>query len=147
MRYKLDEANRKNFKEMYNKSMLTFPGIASTTNNYEAICDFLEECDALPSQGVPEFYIFEGKDMNDCFKLSGDNAYQDDVSFIAVDNISPMMVAVSRLRVGGRWFDDIADNDVRHEHGDDAVAMSFINTEQLSLDLSDLEDLDEGLEL
>lgn len=147
MRYKLDEANRKNFKDMYNRSMLTFSGIAAKTQNYDAICDFLEANNALADQGVPEFYIFDGKEMNECFRLTGDNAYPDDCNFIAVDNISQMAVALPRFEYGGRWFDDVADNAVRIAHGDDAVAMSFINTEQLSLDLSDLEDLDEGLEL
>lgn len=147
MKYKLDEASRKDFKRMYNTSMLTFTGVTPSRGNMDAIYDFLEGNNALPSQGVPEIYIFEGKEMNECFKLEGNNAFQNDVSFIAVDNISQMNVAMPRFEYGGRWFDDIADNLVAHQHGENAEAMSFINAEQLSLDLSDLDDLDGNLEL
>lgn len=147
MKYKLDEASRKDFKRMYNTSMLTFTGVTPSRESTDAIYDFLEYNDALPSQGVPEIYLFEGKEMNECFQLEGNNAFQDDLSFIAVDNIAQMMVAVPRLEYGGRWFDDIADNLVTHQHGEHAEAMSFINAEQLSLDFSDLDDLDDNLEL
>ena len=53
--------------------------------------------------------------MNDTYGLTGRNAYSDDLSIVSVTDINQMKVTLPRFEVGGRWFDDIVDNNAMRE--------------------------------
>ena len=61
---------------------------------------------------VNQFYVFKGKDMNEKYKLSGDVAYPDDLTFIAftTENLNVAKLSIFRLRMQDHWFTDIVDN-------------------------------------
>ena len=63
--------------------------------------------------GTPTEWIhFTGKEMNKEYNLKGDNAYPDDLNFLAfsLEGLDIGKLAIFKLRAGDRWFDDIADN-------------------------------------
>ena len=68
--------------------------------------------------GVPKkFNTWTGKEMNDEYKLTGDNRYRNDLNFLAfsLDGLNIGKLAIFKLHMGDRWFDDIVDNNARRE--------------------------------
>lgn len=66
-----------------------------------------------------DVYIIKGCLMNDVYGLTGDNAYQDDLTIVCLPlkfmkNIHRFAVTM-RFEYGFRWFDDVVDNNVRFE--------------------------------
>jgi len=55
--------------------------------------------------------------MNDYYNLTGSNAYQNSLNFLAfsLDNLNINKLAMFKLRCQDRWFDDIVDNNRRRE--------------------------------
>ena len=75
---------------------------------------------ALREQGIGEvtkWISFTGKDMNDEFNLTGSNRYPDSLHFLAfpLDGLDISKLAMFKLMMGDRWFDDIVDNNARRE--------------------------------
>lgn len=71
---------------------------------------------------VKQFYTFKGKLMNDMYKLTGDNRYDDDLTFLSFkfDKLNVGKLAIFKIKFGARWLDDIvANNQSREEekHG------------------------------
>lgn len=61
---------------------------------------------------------FTGADMNRVYGLTGSNAYMDDLQFLAFrleDDMNIGKLAILKLRLGDRWFNDIVDNNARVE--------------------------------
>ena len=99
--------------ELYNQSALTFEGVVADEENLTAIKEWLEEYSAVNED--PHFHIISGAIMNKTYDLKGRNAYPDDLTIVSVTNINNMKIALARFGVGGRWFDDIVDNNKRRE--------------------------------
>lgn len=66
---------------------------------------------------ITEWIGFTGKDMNDEFHLTGNNEYPDDLHFLAfpLTGLDVGKLAIFKLQMGDRWFDDIVDNNARRE--------------------------------
>lgn len=67
---------------------------------------------------IEEWIHFTGKDMNDTFRLKESNAYPSDLNILAFDlsgitNIGKL--AMLRLRLHDKWFDDVVANDLSRE--------------------------------
>jgi hypothetical protein len=59
-----------------------------------------------------ETWWFTGKDMNEKYHLTDDNAYSDDLVFLVIpDFYNPMF----KLMVNARWFDDIVQSNAYRE--------------------------------
>ena len=99
---------------LYNQSALTWEGLSSDEENLNAVRNWLEEHGAI-QYVEPNFHIIKGKLMNEVYGLSGDNAYPEDLNIISVTDINQMAITLIRFAVGGRWFDDIVDNNARRE--------------------------------
>lgn len=57
-------------------------------------------------------YWFSGKEMNEKYKLTGDNRYPDDLTFVTIpEYYNPML----KMLVGARWFDDIVQTNLETE--------------------------------
>ena len=57
--------------------------------------------------------VIKGETMNKEYGLTGNNAYPNDLNFISIklEDIKEVnKIVLTRLQVGGRWFDDIVDN-------------------------------------
>ena len=95
---------------LYDHSALTWEGLVTTEDSLSQVSDWLKNKDALTSE--PSFYVITGKFMSDYYELTGTNRYQDDLNIVSVDTdcINLGKVIIARFESGGRWFDDIVDN-------------------------------------
>lgn len=78
----------------------------------------------LKEQGIgeiKEWIEFTGADMNYEYDLFGNNAYPDDLHFLAfpLDNLDIGKLAIFKLKMQDRWFDDIVDNNARRANKED----------------------------
>ena len=98
------------FNEMYNGSYYTIVGcggdLKEWTDGYEKM--LREEGIGCPVKWVQ----FTGKDMNEFYKLKGNVAYDDDIQFLAfpLDGLDVGKLAMFKLTMQDRWFDDIVEN-------------------------------------
>lgn len=108
------------FPEFYKGSALTFTGIVC--EEAPLYLNFFKEKGIEIDEKVT-CYLTEGRYMNMYYNLKGNVAYQDDLHFLII----PLKVfkdgqigklALLRLQIGGRWFDDIVDNNKRHMEGE-----------------------------
>lgn len=95
---------------LYNQSALTWEGLTSDEENLNAVKEWLKEHGTLLKDTEPTFHIITGDLMNVIYDLAGSNAYADDLTIVSVTDINQMAITIPRFEVGGRWFDDIVDN-------------------------------------
>ena len=100
---------------LYNQSALTWEGLDISEESFNAVKDWLNEHRATIDGVEPTFFVTKGKLMNDIYGLTGNNAYPDDLNIVSVPNIYQSAIILARFEVGGRWFDDVVDNNVRRE--------------------------------
>lgn len=108
MKYTINNVTTKEqLNNLYNNSAFTIEGLAE-----ESIPDLMEWLNENTSftTNNPIVYVIEGKVMNDMYGLHGNNAYPNDLTIISVIDIDLVRIALKRFSVGGRWFDDIVDN-------------------------------------
>ena len=94
-------------------SALTFSGLVDEDSSYEGIINWLKE-NKSPMKDKT-FYVFKGWMMNRLYGLRGRSKYPSDLTFISIDldSISNLQnIYLKRFEIGGRWLDDIVDNDV-----------------------------------
>ena len=118
MKTVLIKATEQDIEELRNKSAFTFIGAGGNLNDWMiGINDILKQ--HLINQ-VSRFYTWNGKLMNDMYELTQNNAYQDDLNFLAFDITEIPMdqigkLSMLKLAMGARWLDDIIDNDLARE--------------------------------
>jgi len=69
--------------------------------------------------GTPkQWYLFTGKQMNETFNLTGKRRYKTKLTFLAfsLDGLDVGKLAMFRLCMLDRWFDDIVDNNAEAEN-------------------------------
>lgn len=121
MKTVLIKATEQDIEVLRNKSAFTFIGAGGNLNEWMVgVNDMLKQ--HLINQ-VSKFYTWNGKLMNDMYGLTGTNAYQDDITFLAFD-ITEIptdqigKLSMLKLAIGARWLDDIVNNDlVREQSG------------------------------
>lgn len=104
---------------LYKDSALTFQGITR-----ESIPDVLQWVKLYTEFKTDEenVYVVSGETMNNFYGLTGINQYVPHLNIVCVklsDLKNPLKLALPRFRVGGRWFDDIVDNNARREGRDE----------------------------
>lgn len=114
MDYTVKETTKEELSELYKESALTLEGLSS-----DSIPDFvnwLKELEAIKAENIT-VYVTKGSLMNSFYHLTGRNKYCDDLSLVSVKNsdIFTAKVVIPRFSIGGRWFDDIVDNNNRRE--------------------------------
>lgn len=102
------------FDTLYNHSALTLEGLdPGSIKDYANYLD--EEC-GLKDNAV--FHIISGKLMNDYYNLTYTNAYPDNLNIVVID-LSDLndvnKIVFKRFEFGGRWFDDVVDNNLSRE--------------------------------
>jgi len=100
-------------KELVDGSALTIEGLAESS-----IDDFLDWVEETAGLKVRRAYVTKGSLANGEWGLTGGNAYPDDLNIVSVkldDMTDWNKVVLPRMQVGGRWLDDIYDNNVRRE--------------------------------
>ena len=107
---------REQLDELYNESALTWEGLSTSEDNLNAVMNWLKDHKATIEGVEPTFHITTGRLMNKYYGLTGDNAYHNDLSIVSVTGINPVPIALARFEVGGRWFDDVVDNNEMREN-------------------------------
>lgn len=102
--------------ELYNESALTWEGLSTSEENLNAVMEWLKDHKATIEGVEPTFHITTGRLMNKYYGLTGDNAYHNDLSIVSVTGINPVPIALARFEVGGRWFDDVVNNNEMREN-------------------------------
>ena len=66
---------------------------------------------------ISEWADFTGQQMNEQYGLTGDNAYPDDLHFLAfsLDGLDVGKLAIFKLQMDDRWFDDIVANNAERQ--------------------------------
>lgn len=110
---------REQLDDLIKDSALTWEGLKmDTEDDYKQVTDWMRARGADPK--TKNVYITTGKTMNALEGLTGSNAYPDDLSIVSfklseIENA--MKLTLARFEVGGRWMDDIVDNNRnREEH-------------------------------
>ena len=97
-------------------SALTFEGMSPDEENLKEILDWVKDYTPLKREDV---YVIPGLLMNAMYGLTGDNAYPETnchlVCIKLSDMVEPGKVVIPRFQVGGRWFDDVCDNNEMRE--------------------------------
>ena len=108
-------------RKAYEGSYYTISGVGGDEHEWkDGYARMLEE------RGIGKISMwieFCGKDMNDEFHLTGNNSYPDDLHFLAfpLDGLDAGKLAIFKLQMGDRWFDDIVDNDRRRQMAADGL--------------------------
>ena len=106
---------KKQFQELYDNSAYTCTGCSDPKEFAKGYTEYLKE---LGIGKVNTFYTFTGKQMNENYKLKGTTKYPDDLNFLSfkLDGLDCGKLAIFKLRMEDRWFDDIVDNNKRNNH-------------------------------
>lgn len=103
------------FNKMYDGSFYTICGAGGRTEDWiDGYNDLLKEAGI----GKPKkWYEFYGKDMNEVYNLTGNNRYPANFHFLSfeIDGLDISKLAIFKLKMRDRWFDDIVDNNLRRE--------------------------------
>lgn len=105
------------FKKAYEGSYYTIIGAGGDLQEWKDGYNELLEKEEIGHVDNNDFVTFSGKDMNDEYNLTGDNRYPDDLTFLAfpLDNLNIGKLAIFKLKMRDRWFDDIVDNNLDRE--------------------------------
>lgn len=114
---KIIEANTKEIlDELEAESALTIEGLAESS--IPDFLNYLKETVGLKSETA---YKITGSFMNANYFLYGSNAYPNDLTIVSVKNSEIENIgklALLRFQFGGRWFDDIVENNRRRQDND-----------------------------
>lgn len=92
----INVTTKEQLKELYNCSAMTWEGLVE--EDFETA---LSMCGAEGAKG----YVTKGAVMNKICKLTGSNAYPDDLDIFSIDKFKGLAIMV-----GARWMDDIIAN-------------------------------------
>ena len=106
--------DKKQLDELYNESAFTLEGFSPAAENLCALENWLKSHGAI-IDGEAVAHIIKGGFMNLSYDLTGDNAYPNELTIISVTGIDQIKIALQRFMIGGRWFDDIVENNERRE--------------------------------
>ena len=111
---------REMFEKAYNGSYYTITGCGGSLDEWKN--GYTEMLNRYEIGTPTEWIDFTGKDMNEVYELVGDNAYQDDLHFLAfpLDGLNIGKLAMFKIMAHDRWFDDIVDNNSRRMNRGDA---------------------------
>ena len=110
MNYTIENVTTKEqLNKLYNNSAFTIEGLAEESILY--LLNWLKEKTTFKTEN-PVVYLTKGYVMNLAYDLTGNKAYSDDLNIVSVIDIDLIKVALKRFSVGGRWFDDIVDNNI-----------------------------------
>lgn len=113
MEYIIENVTTKEqLNKLYNNSAFTIEGL--TEESIPDLIAWLEENTTFNTD-KPTVYTIKGNVMNDMYSLYGRNAYSNDLTIVSIVDIDLMKIALKRFSVGGRWFDDIVDNNARRK--------------------------------
>ena len=146
-RYDLVQADSDKLDEFYNDSSLTFEGCTTDKDNIDYLYNWLKELGCIKEENGPlAIYTYKGSLMNDKYQLTGRNKYPADLNMITVmlkDINFNGKLPLARMELGGRWFDDIVENN-RYREGMTESAIprySRVLLEKINQDNKEINDI------
>lgn len=110
MNYTIENVTTKEqLEKLYNNSAFTIEGL--TDESIPDLLNWLNDNTTFTTEN-PTVYVTKGYVMNLAYDLTEDKAYNNDLTIVSVIDIDLVKVALKRFSVGGRWFDDIVDNNL-----------------------------------
>ncbi len=113
---KIQVKDKATLDALYGDSAFTLEGLAADEGNLAELRKWVETFTPFKRDDV---YVIDGATMNREYHLTGTNAYPDTGCTIICIKLSdlekPMSLTIPRFRIGGRWFDDVVDNNARRE--------------------------------
>lgn len=105
--------SREELDYLYDVWALTIEGLCE--ESIPDVMDILKENTTVYRERV---FITLGKFMNEQYGLTGNNAYKDNLHIVSfsLDDIDALPITFKRFEFGGRWFNDIVDNNARREY-------------------------------
>ena len=113
----LNITSRKACQALRRGSALTFEGFALSDDNVASLKGWVERFTKFTNERLQ---VISGAQMNRWYGLTGDNVYPDDLNIVCIDLHDledPLALAIPRFSVGGRWLDDVVDNNLARERG------------------------------
>ena len=98
---------KEQLNNLYNNSAFTIEGLAEAS--IPDMIKWLEENTVFTTEN-PIVYVIKGEVMNTEYNLVGNKVYSNDLTIVSIFDIDLFKIALKRFAVGGRWFDDIVDN-------------------------------------
>ena len=111
--YNLIDAGVNDLEMLYNGSAFTFEGLDTSRESMKSLMTALKDY-VNPEMDELTIYVVKGSLMNDRYGLWKD-PYPDRLSIVAIPTNQFKDIgklAMFKLQVGARWFDDIVDNNV-----------------------------------
>lgn len=111
MKYTIENVTtKKQLDNLYNHSAFTIEGLVE--DSIPDMIKWLEDNTTFTTDN-PIVYVTKGEVMNTEYALVDDKAYLKDLTIVSIFDIDLLKIALKRFSVGGRWFDDIVDNNAR----------------------------------
>lgn len=100
----------KTLGEAYKGSYYTISGAGGDIQEWKS--GYQELLDKENIGKISEWIEFTGEDINTEYSLSDEKRYPDNFQFLAfpLDGLDIPKLAMFKIRMGDRWFDDIVDN-------------------------------------
>ena len=96
-------------------SALTFEGCNISQESLNNLMNWIKKYTEMKTERV---YVISGNTMNTIYNLTGNNAYPDDLHIVCID-LDDMVdfnkIIIPRFSVGGRWLDDVINNNLMRE--------------------------------
>ena len=101
---------------LYDDNALTFEGTVIDDDNLGFLVKWFDQHNCHMKKN--DFYVVSGELMNTHYGLTGSNAYPNDCNILCVklvdlDNVGGIILP--RFQIGGRWFNDVVDNNLYRE--------------------------------
>ena len=113
---KIQVTDRKALDELYEGSAFTIEGLSADDESLGKLAARVQNLTAFKRE---DFYIIDGRTMTREYNVTGANAYPEkDCTLVCIkltDLVKPLALTMPRFQVGGRWFDDVVDNNARRE--------------------------------
>ena len=113
-------------KELYEGSAYTIIGVGGELNTW--VDGYQELLNEKGIGKVEDWYVFTGKDLNIEYGLTGEDAFKEDIRFLAfpLTGLNVEKLAIFRIRMGDKWFDDFIDNCVKVKKACDKARSSHL---------------------
>ena len=97
------------FEKAYTGSYYTIIGVADENEQKEGYQKIFDE---QKIGKIKKWYSFTGKEFNDYYEPVGTDRFRDGVHFLAfpLDGLNVNKLAILKLQLGDRWFDDVVDD-------------------------------------
>ena len=111
-RVDVSASDKSTFDRLYKNEALTAEGVNINDGNLEVINKWYRTNSMCNASNV-NIYIIKGKAMNSFYHLTGDNAYDDDLTIVCIDWVESK--AKDPYKGAWRWFSDVVDNNAKRE--------------------------------